>query len=58
LLYSLFPKSTASEVKSSLLQINRKLRTSIVPPLLDAWNTYQNLARNRLPQASFASITA
>jgi len=57
LLYSLFPKSTAVEVKSSLLQINSKLRTSIVPPLLDAWTAYQSLARNRLPQISKVTAT-
>ena len=57
LLYSLFPKSTVTEIKSSVLGINSTRRNSIVPPLLNAWAAYQSLAQSRLPQASYARVT-
>ena len=43
LLKSLFPAATASEIRFALTQIPGQRRTSIVPPLLDAWAAYQTL---------------
>jgi subtilisin family serine protease len=44
LLYSIFPNVTAAEVKSVVMRANATRRTSVIPPLLDAWTAYQNLA--------------
>ena len=44
LLWSLFPSATASEIKAALIQATRQRRTSIIPPMLDAWATYQSLS--------------
>ncbi len=41
LLQSRFPKATATEVKFALTQAYPAQRTSVVPPLLDAWAAYQ-----------------
>jgi subtilisin family serine protease len=43
LLWSEFPSATASEVKLALTQASGQRRTSVVPPLLDAWAAYQRL---------------
>lgn len=43
LLWSIFPGATAQEVKQALTQSPVR-RTSIVPPLLNAWTAYQTLA--------------
>ncbi|MGH8905643.1 MAG: S8 family peptidase [Egibacteraceae bacterium] len=43
LLWSLFPGATAAEVKSAVLGGHRQ-RTSVTPPLLDAWSAYQTLS--------------
>ncbi len=43
LLWSQFPTATATEVKLALTQVSRQRRTTIVPPLLDAWAAYQLL---------------
>jgi subtilisin family serine protease len=47
LLYSMFPDTTAAEMKSALIQSDIVRRTSILPPLLNAWAAYQNLAKIR-----------
>lgn len=52
LLYSIFPDATAVEMKSALIQSNSIRRTSILPPLLNAWAAYQNLAGIRSYQTS------
>ncbi len=44
LLWSAFPTATAGEVRSAVTQTNGSRRTTIVPPLLDAWAAYQALA--------------
>lgn len=54
LLYSIFPNTTAAEIKSVVMRANATRRTSVVPPLLDAWTAYQNLARIRSPQIPHA----
>jgi subtilisin family serine protease len=58
LLYSLFPESTATEIKLSVLQLKTKRRTSVVPPVLHAGTAYQDLARIYLPQIPYAAVSA
>ena len=41
LLWSQFPTATAAEVKLAITQASAQRRTTIVPPLLDAWAAYQ-----------------
>ena len=41
LLWSEFPSATAMEIKFAVTHISIQRRTSIVPPLLDAWAAYQ-----------------
>jgi subtilisin family serine protease len=43
LLWSLFPKATAYEIRFAITEAHRRRRTSVVPPLLDAWGAYQYL---------------
>src|SRR5438270_1298100 len=43
LLWSQFPTATAAEMKFAITQVSTQLRTTIVPPLLDAWAAYQLL---------------
>ncbi len=43
LLWSQFPEATAAEIKFALTQVSAQRRTTIVPPLLDAWAAYQLL---------------
>ena len=45
LLWSEFPHRTAVEVKFAVTQAAVSRRTSLVPPLLDAWAAYQVLAK-------------
>lgn len=47
LLWSEFPTATAAEVKLAVTQGNGLRRTTVVPPLLDAWAAYQVLAKSR-----------
>jgi subtilisin family serine protease len=47
LLWSEFPTATATEVKLAIAQGNGSRRTTVVPPLLDAWAAYQVMARPR-----------
>jgi subtilisin family serine protease len=45
LLWSIYPKASAAEVKSAVtMSAYGRRRTTIVPPLLDAWASYQTLA--------------
>jgi len=44
LLWSEFPTASAAEVKFALTQAYVPKRTTVVPPLLDAWGSYQFLA--------------
>ena len=43
LLWSQFLTATAAEMKFALTQVSTQPRTTIVPPLLDAWAAYQYL---------------
>jgi subtilisin family serine protease len=53
LLWSEFPNANATELKFAITQTNSSRRATVVPPLLDAWRSYQYLltahARKRLP---------
>lgn len=41
LLWSLFPNATSAQVKMAVTQAYTPRRTTVVPPLLDAWAAYQ-----------------
>jgi subtilisin family serine protease len=45
LLWSEFPAATAAEVKFAATQAYIPRRTTVVPPLLDAWAAYQVMRR-------------
>ncbi len=45
LLWSVFPNASAAEIKIAVIQGNILRRTTIVPPLLDAWAAYQALSK-------------
>lgn len=45
LLWSEFPDATAAEVRSAITGGARGRRTTVVPPLLDAWGAYEAMAR-------------
>jgi subtilisin family serine protease len=47
LLWSEFPTATAAEVKLAVTQANGQRRTTLVPPLLDAWAAYQFMVKAR-----------
>jgi subtilisin family serine protease len=50
LLWSIFPKASAYDIKFAVTGANRTRRTSVVPPLLDAWGAYQYLTSNSRKQ--------
>jgi subtilisin family serine protease len=45
LIWSEFPTATAAELKLAIIQANTSRRTTVVPPLLDAWAAYQTIRR-------------
>jgi subtilisin family serine protease len=46
LLWSIYPRASAAEVKHAVtMSAYGRRRTTIVPPLLDAWASYQTIAR-------------
>ncbi len=45
LLWSEFPNATAAQVKFAATQAHVPRRTTVVPPLLDAWAAYQTMRR-------------
>src|SRR5574340_277261 len=47
LLWSTFPDATAVEIKLAVTQAGAQRRTTVVPPLLDAWAAYQVIAYSR-----------
>jgi subtilisin family serine protease len=47
LLWSLFPDATAVEIRQALLSSPMVRRTTVVPPLLDAWGAYEVLSGSR-----------
>ncbi|WP_026734972.1 S8 family peptidase [Fischerella sp. PCC 9605] len=46
LLWSLFPDVIASEVKLAITQAHMSRRTTVIPPLLDAWAAYQLMLKS------------
>jgi subtilisin family serine protease len=45
LLSSMFPRASVAEVKNAvMMSAYRRRRTTVVPPLLDAWASYQTMA--------------
>lgn len=51
LLWSLFPATTAVEIRRALLSSPVGRRTTVVPPLLDAWRAYEVLSGGRARRA-------
>jgi subtilisin family serine protease len=49
LLWSQFPQANAAEIKLAILQASTLRRNAIIPPLLNAWASYQILA-TKLPR--------
>jgi subtilisin family serine protease len=47
LLWSEFPTATAAEIKLAITQALGQRRTTVVPPLLDAWAAYQSMMKFR-----------
>jgi subtilisin family serine protease len=47
LLWSEFPRSSAAQIRLVITQAYGRRRTSIVPPLLDAWAAYSAMKRDR-----------
>jgi subtilisin family serine protease len=45
LLWSVFPAATVAEIKQAIASSRQQRRTSVVPPLLDAWEAYSVLSR-------------
>lgn len=52
LLWSLFPSAGASEIKNAVLHGRGTHRSSVVPPLLDAWGAYSLLSETRSRRVS------
>ena len=48
LLWSEFPNATAAEVRYAVTQASSLRRTTVVPPVLDAWSAYQTMLRARV----------
>ena len=48
LLWSEFPRATAAEIQNAVTQTSRLRRTSVVPPLLDAWSAYRMMLRTHV----------
>jgi subtilisin family serine protease len=46
LLWSAFPKATATEIKLAIAQAAGSRRRTVIPPLLDAWAAYQTMAKS------------
>lgn len=48
LLWSIFPTANALDLKLALTRSGSERRTTVVPPLLNAWNAYAMLARTHV----------
>jgi hypothetical protein len=44
LLWSLFSKATAADIRLAITRSSPARRNSVVPPLLNAWGAYQALS--------------
>jgi subtilisin family serine protease len=49
LLWSEFPNAKAIHIKQAVVRSARGIRRTIIPPLLDAWGAYKELARDFTP---------
>ena len=47
LLCSAFPDASGNEIKSALLEVRTRRRSTVVPPLMDAWSAHQVLRGTR-----------
>jgi subtilisin family serine protease len=47
LIWSEFPAAAAAEVRSAVTQAGAPRRSTIVPPLLNAWASYQAMSKAR-----------
>ncbi|HLV01642.1 MAG TPA: S8 family serine peptidase [Acidobacteriota bacterium] len=45
LLWSEFPRATATQIKFAVTELNVKRRLTVVPPLINAWAAYQRMRR-------------
>jgi hypothetical protein len=45
LLWSEFPTATAAQIKLAVVQASDNRRTTVVPPLLDAWRAYHAMRK-------------
>lgn len=45
LLWSVFPNISVAEIRLAVSQTNGRQRNTVVPPLLDAWAAYQEIAK-------------
>jgi subtilisin family serine protease len=50
LLQSIFSNATATELKIAITRAHVLRRSTVVPPLLDAWAAYQIMASTRAPK--------
>lgn len=48
LLWSAFPKATAAQVKCAITQVSGPRRTTVTPPLLNAWMAYQFMVKAQM----------
>lgn len=46
LLWSEFPRASAARIKLAVTQAGNRSRTTIAPPVLDAWGAYEAMSRN------------
>jgi subtilisin family serine protease len=49
LLWSEFPDAAAADIKLAVMRTSLRRRTTVVPPLFDAWAAYQSLSTTFAP---------
>ena len=54
LLWSQFPDATAGEVRCAVVHSGHQRRTTVTPPLLDAWQAYQMLSATQVGRVTHA----
>jgi len=55
LLWSQFPDVTAGEVRHALVHSGQQRRTTVTPPLLDAWRAYQMLSATQVGRVAICA---
>jgi subtilisin family serine protease len=58
LLWSQFPAATALQVRQAVIHATASSRSSVVPPLLNAWESYRQLAAQSPPGARYPSTVS